>query len=235
MARPRAAAEKKAPTSSDADDDDAERPSSSSSSSPHDAVVTKHAIVTLGLHPSAMDDPERGSREILDGMLMRHHDQLGGVLMSYDDVRVHPRSRTAGIIHLAGHVSLDVETTARVFCPVVGSVLRGVVNKVGVDFIGLLVLGVFNVSVGADDIRDGLVHNPAPIDDECPGGRWEETSPSPIDREHVIRVGSTVLFTVKSVSELDDVLHLIGSLTDEARTGEIGYVESVGGGGAGGG
>ena len=50
---------------------------------PHNAVITKRATFKLDLHPSAVADAATGARALLDGMLMRHHDQLGGVLMSY--------------------------------------------------------------------------------------------------------------------------------------------------------
>lgn len=180
------------------------------------AVVTKKATVKLGLHPGAIADAVNGARALLDGMLMRHHDQLGGVLMSYSDDEI--VGSDARIIAYAGYVDVHVSLRARVFCPAVGTKLLGVVNKVGVDFIGLLVHGVFNVSIAADQIREEFIHNP--VDPTSPGGCWE----SAVDGgQHRIGVGSSVVFGVKAVSEFDDVLHLIGSLTEEG-TGEAAYV-----------
>ena len=49
------------------------------------SVITKSAVFKLGIHPSAMHDALGGAKELLDGMLMRHHHQLGGVLVSYAD------------------------------------------------------------------------------------------------------------------------------------------------------
>jgi hypothetical protein len=51
------------------------------------AVLSTTATFKLSLHPSAVADRNtslRGARDLLDGMLMRHHDRLGGVLVSYD-------------------------------------------------------------------------------------------------------------------------------------------------------
>ena len=42
------------------------------------SVITKSAVFKLGIHPSAMHDALGGAKELLDGMLMRHHHQLGG-------------------------------------------------------------------------------------------------------------------------------------------------------------
>ena len=41
-----------------------------------------------------------------------------------------------------------------------GASCVGKVNKVGADFVGLLVMGVFNASVASADISDEFIHNP---------------------------------------------------------------------------
>jgi DNA-directed RNA polymerase I subunit RPA43 len=175
-----------------------------------------------------MHDALGGAKELLDGMLMRHHHQLGGVLVSYADARV--VGTDARIIHQAGHCDVHVRCTARVFCPEPGRKLVGTVNKVGADFVGLLVMGVFNASVASADISDEFIHNPI---DASPGGCWESAEDN---GEHRIAVGSDVVFVVKAVSEHDDVLHMLGSLK-ETNTGEAtrvlgaGYaVETIGNG-----
>ena len=175
------------------------------------SVITKSAVFKLGIHPSAMHDALGGAKELLDGMLMRHHHQLGGVLVSYADARL--VGSDARIIHQAGYCDVHVRCTARVFCPKPGRKLLGVVNKVGADFVGMLVMGVFNASVSAADISDEFIHNPI---DSAPGGCWESAEDN---GEHRIAVGDEVVFVVKAVSEHDDVLHLLGSLKEEG-TGE---------------
>ena len=175
------------------------------------SVITKSAVFKLGIHPSAMHDALGGAKELLDGMLMRHHHQLGGVLVSYADARL--VGSDARIIHQAGYCDVHVRCTARVFCPKPGRKLLGAVNKVGADFVGMLVMGVFNASVSAADISDEFIHNPI---DASPGGCWESAEDN---GEHRIAVGDEVVFVVKAVSEHDDVLHLLGSLKEEG-TGE---------------
>ena len=183
------------------------------------SVITKSAVFKLGIHPSAMHDALGGAKELLDGMLMRHHHQLGGVLVSYADARL--VGSDARIIHQAGYCDVHVRCTARVFCPKPGRKLLGVVNKVGADFVGMLVMGVFNASVSAADISDEFIHNPI---DSAPGGCWESAEDN---GEHRIAVGDKVVFVVKAVSEHDDVLHLLGSLKEEG-TGEATRVSRSG-------
>jgi len=190
-----------------------------STSEPPASVVTKSAVFKLGIHPSAMHDALGGAKELLDGMLMRHHHQLGGVLVSYADARL--VGSDARIIHQAGYCDVHVRCTARVFCPKPGRKLLGVVNKVGADFVGMLVMGVFNASVSAADISDEFIHNPI---DASPGGCWESAEDN---GEHRIAVGDEVVFVVKAVSEHDDVLHLLGSLKEEG-TGEATRVARAG-------
>ena len=198
-------------------------PRAPSPSAPYSAVVTKRATFKLSLHPSAVSDADRGARALLDGMLMRHHDQLGGVLVAYSDASI-ASPESARIVHMAGYVDVRVRATARVFCPTPGAKLLGRVNKVGVDHVGLLVLDVFNASVSASEMPPALIHNPV-IDPTSPGGCWESAADG--GEGHRIAVGTEVVFQVKSVSEYDDVLHLIGSLAEEG-TGSRAFVEGVG-------
>ena len=207
-------------------------------------VVSRDAVFTVAVHPSALRDPLRGARAVLDAAAMRHCDALGGVLMSYADARLagHAGRRTSDsdsasasasdseaseastsdeesaigfgrVLHASGHVDVCVRARCEVFMPVRGSRLVGVVNKVAHDFIGALVLDTFNVAIAAENIREELVSS---VDET---GCWK----SAWDDEHVIRVGSQIVFTVKNVTESDNVVLLSGEMRDQA-TGERGYV-----------
>ena len=201
------------------------------------ACVTKACIFTLALHPSALTDPLAGARRVLDGMLMKHSPALGGVLMAYEDERLCGededdgdasdgsdgsastsmrddvvRERFGVVLHASGYVDVAVRCACRVFRPARGSRLVGVVNKCSHDFIGALVLDVFNVAISQENIREELV--------SCPEeGSWK----SAWDDAHALRVGSHVVFTVKDITESDDVVLLVGAMEEEG-TGEREYV-----------
>lgn len=198
------------------------------------ACVTKECIFTLALHPSALVDPLVGARRVLDGMMMKHSPALGGVLMAYEDERLCGedgdasdgsassestsmrddvvRERFGVVLHASGYVDVAVRCACRVFHPARGSRLVGVVNKCSHDFIGALVLDVFNVAISQENIREELV--------SCPEeGSWK----SAWDDAHALRVGSHVVFTVKDITESDDVVLLVGAMEEEG-TGEREYV-----------
>ena len=179
------------------------------------AVLSTTATFKLSLHPSAVADRGtslQGARDLLDGMLMRHHDRLGGVLVSYEKPRLvhHADLR---IVPMAGYVDVRVEAKVRVFAPKVGSKLVGRVNKIGVDHVGVLVHDVFNASLAAKDLPRDFVHNPAE-------DVWESAEDG---GAHRVAVGTECVFGVKKISEYDDVLHLIGSMAEEG-TGAVDFL-----------
>ena len=65
---------------------------------------------------------------------------------------------------LAGHVVLPIHTcrnacsttAGRGWCSHCAGLVGGRVNKIGPDYIGLLVLGVFNAAIGRQNIRSDL-------------------------------------------------------------------------------
>ena len=188
------------------------------------AVLSTTATFKLSLHPSAVADRStslQGARDLLDGMLMRHHDRLGGVLVSYDKPKLvnHADLR---IVHIAGYVDVCLRAKVKVFTPKIGLKLIGRVNKIGVDHVGLLVHDVFNASLAATDLPRDFVHNPAE-------DVWESAEDG---GAHRVGVGTECVFSVKKISEYDDVLHLIGSMAEEG-TGALEFLGGDGGDGDG--
>ena len=180
-----------------------------------DAMLSTTATFKLSLHPSGVADRGtslQGARDLLDGMLMRHHDRLGGVLVSYEKPRLVDHADLR-IVPMAGYVDVRVRARVKVFTPKVGSKLRGRVNKIGVDHVGVLVHDVFNASLAATDLPRDFVHNPAE-------DVWESAEDG---GAHRVGVGAECVFHVKKISEYDDVLHLIGSMAEEG-TGALDFL-----------
>ena len=54
----------------------------------------------------------------------------------------------------------SVKVRALIFRPQKGMILKGRVNKVGSNHIGMLVSGIFNASISGNEVSEGYVFNP---------------------------------------------------------------------------
>lgn len=173
------------------------------------ALATVTARFTLHLHPSKTQDVMAGVREQLNMGLLRHSEDLGGVVLAYSDMRV-----AGGSARLHPYFPfLAVTATARatVFRPRKGQHLVGRVIKVGADYVGLLVLGVFNAAIGAQRIRREFKCSPE-------SNSWVSMR----DPTHRIKVGGYVRFAVDSALDSASLFSISGSLLDPG-TGEWGH------------
>ncbi|CAI7913915.1 unnamed protein product, partial [Closterium sp. NIES-54] len=102
--------------------------------------------LTLDIHPSRSGNVVAGVKEQLNNSLMRYSEQHGGIVLAYSNVLLF--GRTAAILTgLNPYLHVSLSARLLLFAPRPGAFLEGVVNNVGADFIGLLVLGVFNAAV----------------------------------------------------------------------------------------
>jgi hypothetical protein len=85
------------------------------------------------------------------------------------------------------------------------SFLDGIVNKVSSDHIGVLVLGVFNASIPADQIRKKEF-------------KWDPASHQwSTNTEYSIRQGTPVRFSVKDILVNHEIISIVGSLTQNSE------------------
>ncbi|KIZ04925.1 hypothetical protein MNEG_3029 [Monoraphidium neglectum] len=177
------------------------------------ALSTVTARFTLHLHPSKTQDVIEGVREQLNLGLLRYSEDLGGVVLAYSNERV--TGRMARLHPYFPFLAVAVVARVTLFCPRPGQHLVGRVIKVGTDYVGLLVLGVFNAAIGAERIRREFKCSPE-------AGCWVSLR----DATHRILVGSYVRFVVDSVLDHASLFSIVGSLLD-AGTGEEGHCSSI--------
>ena len=142
-----------------------------------------------------------GVVELLNSRVLRYSRAYGGVLLSYSRPIVLQRS--ARILDEQPHLHFDLKYTAYVFRPVVGGVLRGRVNNVGVDHLGCLVYECFNATLyGGNQGGEG-------------GG--EGWNPGAGGLHHAL--GSSVAFRVVRLDVVGRVLSIFGRvLCDHDRS-----------------
>jgi len=159
------------------------------------------ADLSAFLHPSKTDDVQQGVLELLSSLLLRYNEEFDGVVLAYFDLKI--CNWTAKILNgLSPYLSLKLKAKLLLFSPKPGMLLEGKVNKVEKDYIGVIVLGIFNAAIACTDIREEFCYQEnvdgIPI--------WASTSDN-----HVIRLGSKIKFSVKSVQE-ESFLDICGSL-----------------------
>lgn len=159
------------------------------------------ADLSAFLHPSKTDDVQQGVLELLSSLLLRYNEEFDGVVLAYFDLKI--CDWTAKILNgLSPYLSLKLKAKLLLFSPKPGMLLEGKVNKVEKDYIGVIVLGIFNAAIACTDIREEFCYQEnvdgIPI--------WASMSDN-----HMIRLGSKIKFSVKSVQE-ESFLDICGSL-----------------------
>lgn len=178
-------------------------PSSSGGGAPLQAAVAKFVV---DLHPSKSGSLLEGVREYLSAMLLRWSDDFEGVVLGYRKERI--TSRQASVCYWHPMVRVDAAAELVLFKPKPGHVLVGTVNKIGRDYLGLLAMGVFNVSIAREDIRSDL---------HCSqeGDCWVSGSNS----AHQVFEGTAVRFVVTGV-EREGFVTMTGAL-QQRWTGDV--------------
>lgn len=111
----------------------------------------------MSLSPCHIAEPRVGIEQEMTSLLMRYSEHLHGVILSFSNVKL---DKSFGhIINEMPYIHCKVLADALVFQPKEGMVLKGFVNKIGSNHIGMLFAGVFNGSVAASELPKGYVHN----------------------------------------------------------------------------
>eukprot|EP00798_Chlamydomonas_sp_ICE-L_P013621 gene13621-19499_t len=148
-------------------------------------LVKTQADIQVELHPSKLGNVADGVKEFLYSQLLRYTEDYSGVPLSFSNIKI--LRRKAPVHSYFPLVHLNVKAESLIFRPQVGATLEGSVTKMGTDFIGLLVMGVFNASILADSIRS---------DFKSTNFRGDIKWQSKKTPEHQITVGTTVRFKV---------------------------------------
>ncbi|EFJ45236.1 hypothetical protein VOLCADRAFT_118421, partial [Volvox carteri f. nagariensis] len=111
-------------------------------------------VFAVELHPSTSANVLDGVKEQLNALLLRYVDEFNSVLISYSNVEILTKKP---VIHpYFPYFHLDVRADVLVFKPTPGMTLVGRVNHIGEDYISALVMGVFNVTIPARSVMQGL-------------------------------------------------------------------------------
>ncbi|CAM6099528.1 unnamed protein product [Calypogeia fissa] len=180
-----------------------------------EGIRTVKVKVAAYVHPSRAADVPQGVHEILNSLLLRFNEQFEGVILAYLSPKLvgHTAKILSGL-NPYFHVTLTAKLL--LFSPAPGMKIEGKVNKIEKDYIGVVVLGLFNTTIGVDDIRDDLEYSTT----HHLGRAWI----SKIDNRHIIELGSLIRFSVKSLQETEHIIDICGSLSDN-DTGSVDWLD----------
>lgn len=168
-----------------------------------EGLCEKKVKMVVHLHPSRASNVRQGVREILNSLLLRFNEHFEGSVLAHSDTKI--QGRTAIILEgLTPYFCVRLTTTLLLFSPKVGIFVEGKVNKVEEDYLGVVVLGLFNAAIGSSDIRNGLVY--------CEGIDGTRAWMNENDERHCIKIGSSIRFSVKSFQENEEIVDLTGAL-----------------------
>lgn len=139
-----------------------------------------HVQVYIHLQPRWVKKIKEGVNNILGKKLLKYSDEFEGVPVAFTDVKLLDR---VGIIKdeapdfhfLVRYRCISwmmyvnvVSAVFTVFAPKVGDMLEAVVNKIGMDHIGLLVHGLFNASIPRHNVPYAAVDTFLPCQSGTP-------------------------------------------------------------------
>lgn len=154
-------------------------------------------LARFSLLPHALHDVRVHIFASLQEELIRYNDTVGGVPIKFFDIGLAPGSKHGRIRWNDPHIFVDVRVKAILFSPVIDQVLVGKVNKIGVDYVGLLVHSLFNASIIQDDLGNSYSFDQS-------SESWRSS------RDGDIKLGTLLSFRLKSFDHADGILSLRG-------------------------
>jgi DNA-directed RNA polymerase subunit E'/Rpb7 len=154
--------------------------------------------LVVSLYPAALANVTVHVTESIRSMLLKFSDNIGGVLLAFENVNI---VRKEGVIlNELPPIHYSVEMDGLVFCPTIGTELQGVVNECFPSHVGLLVHRFFNAMVPAEQLEEaGYI-----FDRELQQWTHEGTS-------KILEHDDCVDFTVEKLHECAGIISMEGS------------------------
>jgi len=157
------------------------------------------AIVMVSLLPQCLEDPGGHIRKSLNGMLMKYNPIFSGVPIAFSEIGLAPGAAHGKIFEEMPHIHFDVKCTALAFCPIPGNKVQGVITQIASTHIGLLVCGIFNASIAAENMDESIVYDTF---SNC----WKRG-------EDNLEIGSSLTFSILSLHQAAGMISIEGKLS----------------------
>ncbi|XP_034254534.1 nucleolar protein dao-5-like [Thrips palmi] len=111
---------------------------------PHSRVFSDLRKITVVLQPFHLQDLKTAVRDLLNASVNCYDKSLDGIFLGYDKLKV--LSKSASVSAESSGVAIEIQANFYSFRPEIGCVLKGIVNKISNDHVGILVYQRFNIS-----------------------------------------------------------------------------------------
>jgi DNA-directed RNA polymerase subunit E'/Rpb7 len=158
----------------------------------------KRFELTIALYPIDLGNVARAVENSLRSLLLRHSDQMGGVLLAFSDVTILNDGK-GRILNDLPHVHYAASTKALLFRPEIGCTLVGSIKESFPSHLSATVFHYVHASIPAD----ALYENGFTFDKESL--EWLTNDSRPVS------LGCEVQFTVNSLHESGGIISLEGT------------------------
>ncbi|KAI5428314.1 uncharacterized protein LOC127126917 [Lathyrus oleraceus] len=176
-----------------------------------EGLKVSEASLIVHIHPSKSNQVSKSVLRELSTMLFTYNEVFDGVVLAYD---VNSLDKCAKILPgVFPYFGVNLKVNLLLFSPKPDMLLEGKVVKLTHESIHVVVLGFASAIITEKDIRAEFVYKMK---------HGQEVYASNSHKRHVIKVGTTIKFLVKSFDE--EMLHVYGSLVPD-NTGSIHWLD----------
>lgn len=113
----------------------------------------------VAIEPCRLENALAAVKERLNAALFKYNDEIGGVPVLYEDLRFLPGKSCARIFGELPWLHVEVQAEFVIFRPVVGQKTFGRVSKASATHVSVLIYGMFNVTISADNLGQNFVYD----------------------------------------------------------------------------
>ena len=165
------------------------------------SFVESRVITKVALRPHHGGNMIAAVKGQLNDMLLKYSEDIEGVAVSYSDLELPKGMEYGRIIGAEPWVHVDLRATMVVFRPIRGLRLMGMVSQVSDSHVSLLVYGMFNASLSAQDLSKHYTYNYEYV-------TWESNELGEI------QINDHLDITIQSFQQAHGVLNLNCTLTE---------------------
>eukprot|EP01135_Chromosphaera_perkinsii_P004843 Nk52_evm7s299 gene=Nk52_evmTU7s299 len=199
----------------------------------------------LPIAPVYLNNVREGiTRYLNHHFLWKYREEIGsgGVVVGYNNISI-ANPQEGKIMEDGCFVFVTVNCKLLSFAPRVGLKLCGIVNKIGIDYIGLVVMGTFNASISSQMIPERYQCDPETMiwyaseeerkweeEEEQQQNEQKQAGRRKILKTAELKEGVEICFEVCKIDVVDNVVALEGSMLGEGTgvTGRVLGEEEVG-------